>query len=497
MALTKVTTGGIKDGTITNEDISTTTSISQDKLAATPGASSIASGLMIPADKNKLDGVADNANNYSHPSAHTVSEVTGLQGLLDGKTTETYVNTQITNVIGAAPAALDTLTELAAALGDDANFATTVTTALAGKVDDSQVLTNVPAGALFTDTNTVYTHPTTHPASMLTGALPAIDGSNLTGINAVAVGTTLPSPVSDEGSLFYKSDTDIFYISNGTQWNLVSNASPATTGGTVTIDALSEGSSASYDVDTNFSYPTGSTFSAYSLLSGSLPSGLSFNTSTGVISGTMGEVASTTAYSFTIRGTDTDGDIADQNYSWSINNIAAFTKANLSSMPHSGVNVTEAGSPKINTYGFAALSVVGGDFGAHDGHEGSPADWPAYWAVYLGTAKAVNKLVISVHSNSFGNFELQGSNNANTSGTFYNTGTWTSLTFDSASSTYSVQNGGGQGSGISDHTKLTSRYVNNTAYTHYRVWFKNTYRPNGGGSQHGGWASYDLSLERV
>ena len=145
MALTKVTTGGIKDGTITNEDISTTTSISQDKLAATPGASSIASGLMIPADKNKLDGVADNANNYSHPSAHTVSEVTGLQGLLDGKTTETYVNTQITNVIGAAPAALDTLTELAAALGDDANYAATVTTALAGKVDDSQVLTDVPS----------------------------------------------------------------------------------------------------------------------------------------------------------------------------------------------------------------------------------------------------------------------------------------------------------------------------------------------------------------
>ena len=156
MALTKVTTGGIKDGTITNEDISTTTSISQDKLAATPGASSSASGLMIPADKNKLDGVADNANNYSHPSAHTVSEVTGLQGLLDGKTTETYVNTQITNVIGAAPAALDTLTELAAALGDDANYAATVTTALAGKVDDSQVLTNVPSGALFTDTNTTY-----------------------------------------------------------------------------------------------------------------------------------------------------------------------------------------------------------------------------------------------------------------------------------------------------------------------------------------------------
>ena len=39
-------------------------------------------------------------------------------------------------------------------------------TALDNKVDDSQVLTNVPAGALFTDT--VYTHPATHEATIIT-----------------------------------------------------------------------------------------------------------------------------------------------------------------------------------------------------------------------------------------------------------------------------------------------------------------------------------------
>ena len=65
-----------------------------------------------------------------------------------------YVDTAITSILNAAPATLDTLNELAAALGDDPNFATTMTTALAGKVDDAQVLTDVPAGALFTDTNT-------------------------------------------------------------------------------------------------------------------------------------------------------------------------------------------------------------------------------------------------------------------------------------------------------------------------------------------------------
>jgi len=42
---------------------------------------------------------------------------------------------QVAAVIASAPGALDTLDELAAALGDDANYATTITTALAGKVD--------------------------------------------------------------------------------------------------------------------------------------------------------------------------------------------------------------------------------------------------------------------------------------------------------------------------------------------------------------------------
>ena len=51
--------------------------------------------------------------------------------------TTSYVDTSISNLVDAAPGALDTLNELAAALGDDANFATTVTNALAGKVNDT------------------------------------------------------------------------------------------------------------------------------------------------------------------------------------------------------------------------------------------------------------------------------------------------------------------------------------------------------------------------
>ncbi len=61
----------------------------------------------------------------------------------------------------------------------DKPISTAVQTALDGKVDNTKVLTNVPANAKFTDT--IYTHPSTHPASMITGlptSLPANGGNS-------------------------------------------------------------------------------------------------------------------------------------------------------------------------------------------------------------------------------------------------------------------------------------------------------------------------------
>ncbi len=48
-----------------------------------------------------------------------------------------YVTTAVTNLIGGAPGALDTLNELAEAIGDDASYAATITTALGTKVATS------------------------------------------------------------------------------------------------------------------------------------------------------------------------------------------------------------------------------------------------------------------------------------------------------------------------------------------------------------------------
>lgn len=82
--------------------------------------------------------------------------------LLDGTelaslATITYVDTEIdaavSALVDAAPGTLDTLNELAAALGDDANFATTVTNSLATKA--SKYAQNIGNG---TDTEITVTH---------------------------------------------------------------------------------------------------------------------------------------------------------------------------------------------------------------------------------------------------------------------------------------------------------------------------------------------------
>ena len=52
--------------------------------------------------------------------------------------TDAAITVAVSGLIDSAPGALDTLNELAAALGDDANFATTVSNSLATKIDNAE-----------------------------------------------------------------------------------------------------------------------------------------------------------------------------------------------------------------------------------------------------------------------------------------------------------------------------------------------------------------------
>lgn len=57
-----------------------------------------------------------------------------MRFFVGGGASRTYTDEQVAGLLDAAPGALDTLNELAAALNDDANFASTITNSLASAV---------------------------------------------------------------------------------------------------------------------------------------------------------------------------------------------------------------------------------------------------------------------------------------------------------------------------------------------------------------------------
>ena len=69
--------------------------------------------------------------------------------------TQTDIDTSVANLVDSAPATLDTLNELAAALGDDANFATTVTNSIAN-ITNVVALTHTGTLSAYTGTKRWY-----------------------------------------------------------------------------------------------------------------------------------------------------------------------------------------------------------------------------------------------------------------------------------------------------------------------------------------------------
>jgi hypothetical protein len=109
-------------------------------------------------------------------------------GIVVGYVTEGYVNTAVANLVDSAPEALDTLNELAAALGDDANFSTTVTNSLASKANLS--------GANFTGvvTATSFYGDGSNLSNIISGvgiqSAGFVVGTGITTLNFVGVGNT-------------------------------------------------------------------------------------------------------------------------------------------------------------------------------------------------------------------------------------------------------------------------------------------------------------------
>jgi len=97
---------------------------------------------------------------------------------LTGYATESYVNTQVANLVDTAPTTLDTLNELAAALGDDPNFATTVSNQIGLKANTSSLATVATSGSYNDLTNKPTTISTfTNDANYITRTGISVSGS--------------------------------------------------------------------------------------------------------------------------------------------------------------------------------------------------------------------------------------------------------------------------------------------------------------------------------
>jgi len=140
-----VTSTMIADGTIVNADINASAAIDWTKIAPSSTVSATELGYLdgvTSAIQTQIDSklaTSTASSTYAPlaspaltgtPTAPTASAGTNTTQIA----TTAFVKTAVDNVIAAAPGALDTLDELAAALGDDANFATTVTNSIATKL---------------------------------------------------------------------------------------------------------------------------------------------------------------------------------------------------------------------------------------------------------------------------------------------------------------------------------------------------------------------------
>jgi len=96
---------------------------------------------------NAIDYPVDSVNGKTGDITLTAGDVGALPSdtiipSIDGLATETYVNEAVAAMVDSAPETLNTLNELAAALGDDPNFATTIATEigqLEAKVGETSV----------------------------------------------------------------------------------------------------------------------------------------------------------------------------------------------------------------------------------------------------------------------------------------------------------------------------------------------------------------------
>jgi hypothetical protein len=159
---------------------------------------------------------------------------------------KSYVDTEIAALVSGSPATLDTLNELAAALGDDASFSTTVSNTIAGKVSQSlQIISGngLTGGGNLTTDRTLNVVGTADRISVSADAVDIastyVGQSTITTLGTISTGTWNGSVIA---SAYLDSDTAHLTttqtFSGAKTFSAITTISNATASTTTTTGAL-------------------------------------------------------------------------------------------------------------------------------------------------------------------------------------------------------------------------------------------------------------------
>lgn len=170
----------------------------------------------------------DPHSQYAQKDSPTLTGIPKVPTPAAGNSTKQIANTEfvassIAAMVGSAPAALDTLNELAAALGNDPNFATTMINALAGKQPLDNTLTNLSGKDIAGLLTYLGLGETINLAKNAVPATRRVNSKPLTGditlsaadVNAFALGMTGDYTLENDKSVGWNWKSGVYNVPTG------------------------------------------------------------------------------------------------------------------------------------------------------------------------------------------------------------------------------------------------------------------------------------------
>ena len=327
MSITKVSRFVLEDSSVSLSKLDTTSAFEgqilavgagntlqfEDKLV-TEDVEDIVAGLLVRGNHTNIAiAYADGSNQLNLSATGAVTSVNGQTGVIvlgtddlaEGSTNLYYTDARadaraqlkIDALVDTAPGTLDTLNELAAALGDDADFSTTITTSIATKLStadfnttfDTQLATKDTDNLSEGSTNLYYTDARARGAISATGSL---SYDNSTGVISFTMPAQTTTAITEGTNLYYTDErvddrvSSLLVAGTNTSITYDDNANTLTISATSTggfdlssndTDDLAEGS-------TNLYYTDARARASISVTDNNGDGSVSYDSSTGVIS---------------------------------------------------------------------------------------------------------------------------------------------------------------------------------------------------------------------